>query len=130
MKKLNPYLMFSGNCREALTFYQECLDGDIVSIQTFADSPLDVSEEHGHRIFNSEFRAGELFFMASDDLPDHQVTKGSNFAMFVVFSTREEQEGVFGRLSEGGKVLFPLNNGFGMLADKFGIQWMVAVGRK
>jgi PhnB protein len=129
MMKLNPYLMFSGNCREALTFYKDCLDGDIASIQTFADSPLDVPEEHGNRIFNSEFRAGDLFFMASDDLPNSQVTKGSNFALFVAFSEMEEQERVFGRLAEGGKVLFPLTNGFGMLADKFGIQWMVALNR-
>ena len=130
MKRLNPYLMFSGNCREALTFYRDCLDGDIVSIQTFADSPLEVAEEHGHRVFNSEFRAGELLFMASDDLPNSHVTRGSNFAMFVAFSETEEQERVFNRLSEGGKVLFPLANGFGMLADRFGIQWMVALASK
>jgi len=66
MKRLNPYLMFPGSCKEALTFYQECLDGEIVSMQTFADSPVDVPPEHGHRIFNSEFRAEDVHFMASD----------------------------------------------------------------
>ena len=130
MKTLNPYVMFSGNCREALTFYSECLDGNIVSLRTFAESPLELPEEHGNRVFNAEFRAGKLYFMASDDLPDSQVTRGSNFAMFVAFSEQEEQERVFDRLSEGGKVLFPLANGFGMLADKYGIQWMVALGSK
>ena len=63
--------------------------------------------------------------MASDDLPNKQVSRGSNFALFVTFSEKEEQEEVFAKLSEGGKVLFPLKNGFGMLLDKFGIQWML-----
>ena len=126
MKSLNPYVMFSGNCREALTFYKECLDGEIVSMQTFAESPIPVPDDAKDRIFNSEFRAGDAFFMASDDLPSHQVTKGTNVALFVAFSDSAEQESVFGKLSDGGKVLFPLANGFGMLADKYGIQWMLA----
>ncbi len=79
MKSLNPYVMFSGNCREALTFYKECLDGEIVSMQTFAESPIPVPDDAKDRIFNSEFRAGDA-----------------------------------------------LANGFGMLADKYGIQWMLA----
>ena len=48
MKKLNPYLMFSGNCKEAMTFYKECLDGEIVSMETFENSPVDVPNECSH----------------------------------------------------------------------------------
>ena len=127
MKTLNPYLMFSGNCREALTFYQECLGGEITSIQTYAESPLGVPDEHGHRIFNAVFRADDLLLRASDDMPSHPVTRGSNFALFVAFSDKEEQERSFAALSTGGKISFPLANGFGMLTDKFGIRWMLAL---
>jgi len=126
MKKLNPYLMFSGNCKEALMFYKTCLDGEILSMKTFAESPLDVPREHKNRIFNSEFRAEDFMFMASDDLPNNEVNLGSNFALFLSFTKKEEQEEAFTKLSEGGKVLFPLENGFGMLVDQFGIQWMLA----
>lgn len=126
MKSLNPYLMFSGNCKEALTFYRECLGGEIVSLTTFAESPIDVPEECSQRVFNSEFRADGVLFMASDDLPTNEVDQGSNFALFVVFSESEEQDQVFSKLSKGGKIQFPLENGFGMLVDKFGIQWMLA----
>lgn len=125
MKRLKPYLIFSGHCREALEFYKECFDGEIVMVQTFADSPVDVPREHGQRIFNSEFRAGEIDFMASDDMPGREVTPGRNFALFVSFPEPEEQKRVFGELSQGGEVLFPIEKGFGMLVDRFGIQWML-----
>ncbi len=108
MKTLNPYLMFSGNCREALTFYQECLGGEITSIQTYAESPLGVPDEHGHRIFNAVFRADELLLRASDDMPNHPVTRGSNFALFVAFSDKEEQERSFATLSDGREDLLPV----------------------
>lgn len=126
MMQLNPYLMFSGNCKEALRFYKEQLGGEIVLMQTMEDAPFEVPDEHKNRIFNAHFRAGDLFFMASDDQPDNPLVQGGNFAMFVTFSEAEAQERVFAGLSQGGKVLFPLEGGFGMLADKFGIQWMLA----
>jgi len=113
MKKLNPYLMFSGNCKEALAFYKACLDGEIVSMQTFADSPVNVPDEDKHRIFNAEFRAENVFFMASDDLPNHQVSRGSNFALFVTFSKKEEQEKVFPNCRKAGKSPFRLKMGLG-----------------
>lgn len=124
-KHVKPYLMFPGTCRQALHFYAECFDGEIVMMQTFAESPVEVPAEFNQRIFNAEFRADSLRFMASDDLPGNEVTVGSNFALFVVFSDAAEKEKVFNRLSERGKVLFPIEDNFGMLVDKFGIQWMV-----
>jgi PhnB protein len=126
MKQLKPYLMFPGSCREALAFYKECLDGDITMIQTFGESPIEVSDEHKDRIFNSEFRADGIEFMASDDLPGNEVAVGSNFALFVTFSDKAEQKRAFDKLAEGGHVQFPLEHDFGMLMDKFRIQWMLA----
>ena len=126
MKQVMPYLMFSGNCREALMFYKDCLSGEIASIQTVGESPLDVPEEHHDRIFDSEFRADNVRFKASDDMPGYEVAAGSNFAMFVTFSDHAEQKRVFDKLAEGGQIQFPLENNFGMLVDKFQIQWMVA----
>ena len=125
MKQAIPYLMFSGNCREALTFYAECLGGEITSLQTVGESPLDVPDSMTDRIFDSEFRADKLRFKASDDMPGHEVAVGSNFALFVTFSDRAEQKQVFDNLAKGGHVQFPLDNNFGMLVDKFRIQWML-----
>ena len=125
-KKLKPYLMFPGTCREALNFYKDCFNGEIVMMQTFADSPVKVPEELKQRIFNSEFHAKGVHFMASDDLPSNKITVGSNFALFITFTDREEEEKVFKKLSEGGRVLFPIGkNSFGMLVDKYNIRWMM-----
>jgi len=128
MKQAIPYLMFSGNCREALNFYAECLNGEITSIQTIGESPMAAHFPAGNeaRIFDSEFVAENVRFKASDDMPGHEVTVGGNFAIFGTFSDHAEQKAIFAKLAEGGQVQFPLENNFGMLSDNFKIQWMLA----
>lgn len=125
MKQLIPYLIFPGKCKEALNFYKECLNGEITLLQTFEESPIDVPSEHQWRIFNSKFEADGLTLMASDDLPSHQVSIGTNIALFVNFSDKQEQHTVFSKLSDSGTVLMPLEGSFGMLEDKFGVRWMI-----
>ncbi len=125
MKSLIPYLVFSGNCKEAMEFYANVLNGAITSLTTFGTSPIEVSPELNNRIFDCELEAEKIHFKASDDLPNHSVKSGNNFSLFVSFSENKEKENVFIKLSQGGKVLFPLDDNFGMLKDKFGIQWMI-----
>jgi len=125
MATLIPYLVFSGNCREALEFYAAVFKGEIISIQTFGEAPMEFPEESKDRIFDSQFKAGNIKFKASDDLPPNQtVTKGSNFSLFVYFSDTQFKKEAFNELSKDGHVLFPLDENFGMLRDKYGIQWM------
>ncbi|WP_420629302.1 VOC family protein [Candidatus Leptofilum sp.] len=121
-----PYLMFSGNCHEALQFYESCLDGKITSLRTVAEAPFDVPPGMEERIFDSEFKAGSVHFKASDDMPGNEVTVGSNFALFIGSPDADERQRAFEKLSEDGQVLFPLDNNFGMVTDKFNIQWMIA----
>ena len=126
MKNVKPYLMFPGNCEEAMTFYSECLGGEITMMRRYDDAPFDVPDELMQKVFNSEFRAGDVSVMASDTMPPYEVKTGSNFALFLVFSDPAEQENAFAKLSAGGKVTMPLEGGFGMLTDKYDIQWMLA----
>lgn len=125
MKEAMPYLMFSGNCREALDFYKTCLDGEITSLQTIAQSPIEAPPEHQDRIFDAEFRADNVRFKASDDAPHQPAAKGANFAMFVMFTDGNEQKRVFEKLADGGQIQFPLEDKFGMLVDRYQIQWML-----
>ena len=125
MKTLLPYIAFPGTCEEALTFYAKVFQGEIVSITTYSNSPVTVAESLKSRIFDSEFRAENLHFKASDDLPDFPITQGSNISMFVKFTSQNERRQTFEALSEGGQVLFPYDEHFCMLKDKFGLQWML-----
>ncbi len=125
MATVIPYLVFPGQCKEAMQFYADCLNGEITTMQTFEESPIDVPSELGSRIFNSELKAGNLRLKASDDLPNHSVSMGTNISLYVTFPDKQTKVNVFKRLSEGGKVLFPLDDNFGMLKDKYNVQWMV-----
>lgn len=122
---LIPYIVFSGDCRAALEFYKEVFAGEIISITTFEHSPIPVDKECINRIFDSEFKADGIHFKASDDLPDHSVKAGTNFSLFVSFTDKSERAEVFNKLSLHGHILFPLDDHFGMVKDKFGIQWML-----
>ncbi|MEZ4417716.1 MAG: VOC family protein [Gemmatimonadota bacterium] len=125
MHALVPYLVFPGSCREALGAYRAALGGEIVTLQTFAESPLDVPPELSERVFNAELRAGQLVLKASDDLPSHPVQVGGNVSLFLTFAERSQRDRVFGQLVEGGATLFAPDGEFSMLRDRFGIQWML-----
>jgi len=127
MKQMNPYLMFPGTCKQALSFYTECFGGEILAMQTFADSPLKLSGEQKEMVFNSVFRADNAIFMASDILPDNQITPGNNFSLFVSFTNQEELTTAFEKLKAEGQEIMPLQNNFGMVMDKFNVQWMVSL---
>ena len=129
MKHAIPYLIFSGNCREALQFYADCLNGEITSLTTVKDAPFDVPPGMETRIFDSEFSAENVRFKASDDMPGYEVSTGSNFAIFVTFSDSDERRSAFEKLAAGGQIQFPLEGNFGMVVDKYNIQWMLAAQR-
>ncbi len=125
MKSLVPYVVFPGTCKEALTFYQRSLGGEITSMTTFGDSAIDVPPDFNERIYNAELRAGDVVLKASDDLPSHPVTAGTNISLFLTFATRDARDRAFEALVDGGKTLFPAEGEFGMLEDRYGVRWML-----
>lgn len=124
MKSLIPYLVFPGTCRQALAFYAAAFDGQILTMQTFSQAKMQVPVEAQMRIFDSTFQAENVCFKASDDLPTYPTHAGSNMSLFVAFSDDKERQQIFERLGQGGDIIFPLDDNFGMLKDQFGIQWM------
>ncbi len=128
--QLYPYLTFNGNCEDAMNFYKDALNGEIIGISRFGDSPMEVSENDKNRIMNVEFKAGDIAFMASDTMPGQNGPTSSNITMALVTTNREETDRTFAALSAGGQVTMPLevtfwNAYFGMFTDKFGISWMI-----
>jgi len=128
MKGFNPYLNFNGNCREAMEFYKSCLNGEIESMMTFGETG-EKDPAQANKIMHSVLRAGKILFMASDCPPGVTVQNGNSITLNIDFEDTALQEKTFNKLAAGGKVTMPLNDTFwgarfGMLTDKFGINWM------
>ena len=137
MAKLNPYLNFPGTTEEAFNFYKSVFGGDFAGgIFRFRDTPeadkLTASERE--KIMHIALPIGkDNILMATDALESmgHKVTSGNNFHLSIGADSKEEADRIFNGLSTGGKVTMPMadmfwGDYFGMLTDKFGIQWMVS----
>lgn len=130
MKTLVPYLFFPGNCEEAMNFYKECLNGEIVTLQRFGDTEMPVEDSHKQRIMHGELKAENVHIMFSDGAPHKEISVGDNVQLSINLDSTEEQDQLFEALSEGGEVTMPLEITFwgaryGMFKDKFGIRWML-----
>jgi PhnB protein len=129
MTQLNPYLTFNGNCREAMEFYKQCLGGEL-SLQTFAESPMgdQTPADMRNNVMHSLLKKDGIVLMASDMMGPGELTKGNAITLCINGGTKEELQGFFTKLSEGGTVSHPLKEEFfgtyGDLTDKFGINWM------
>ncbi|AWW31021.1 VOC family protein [Echinicola strongylocentroti] len=131
MIKINPYISFDGNCQEAMTFYQQCLGGDL-QLMTMADGPMSeqTPKDQLSQIMHAELRNGDLVLMATDmQGPDgHQ--PGNDMGIQLTFDDEAEIHRCFDQLAEGGKVYEPVRkqfwgDTFGVLRDKFGKKWQV-----
>jgi len=134
MKELGPYLNFNGNCREAMNFYKACLGGTL-TLMTFEDSKQDVPAGMKDQIMHSTLRFTEhLSIMGSDSMPDYRVENGTSITISINCESEELVDTYYKALAQGGKETMPLSDTFwgarfGMLTDKFGIQWMVSFDR-
>ena len=131
---LNPYLTFAGNCTEAMNFYKEALDGEL-ELLPFDGSPVEVPEDYKHKVLHATLRFGYGVLMASDGMPDQEITLGNACHLSIAAISEEDGERYFKNLSEGGQIVMPYEKTFwgakfGMCIDKFGINWMVNVEMK
>ena len=130
MTHINAYLHFRGNCREAMTFYHDCLGGDL-SMQTVGESPManQMPPEAQQHIMHALLAKEDLMLMASDmmqEAPAH----GNTISLMLYCSSEDEIRSYFSKLSVGGTVKFPLAEQFwgaiyGELTDKFGMNWLL-----
>lgn len=130
MRPLIPYLLFNGNCREAMNFYQACFGGEL-QLMTYGDAPTEFYDTASNKneIMHSFLKNDALTLMASD-WPNREAKPGNNIQLNIDCETKAEIETLFKKLSHEGKVVQPLADTFwgahfGMLVDKFGIHWML-----
>ena len=130
--QLTPYIMFNGNCEEALSFYEKALGGTIKDLMRFGGSPMENSgEENKDKVLHSLFMVdGNMIFMASDTGGNNSNANQAGMVhLSMNFSDEGKMTNVFNALSQGGTVTMQLQDTFwgarfGMLTDRFGVNWM------
>jgi len=138
MATINTYLTFNGNCEEAFNLYRSVFGGEFATISKFRDMPDDpkypVSEEDKDKIMHVSLPISqETVLMGSDTGAEwgKKFKEGNNFSISINTNSREEADNFFKALSQDGEVVMPMSDTFwesyfGMLTDRFGIQWMVS----
>ena len=132
---LNTYLTFDGNCREAFEFYRTAFGSEFEMIETFggAQSGTPVPDDVKDQIMHVSLPIGSSILMGSDRGTQFgpPLAVGNNFSISIEAESREQCDTLCARLSEGGAVTMPLGEQFwgsyfGMLTDRYGINWMVS----
>ena len=131
--QVQSYLFFNGRCEEAIEFYKKTLGAKVEMMMRFNESPEPHKCAPGteNKIMHSCIRIGDTAVMASDGMAQGQ-PEFKGFSLTLNAKDVAEAERLFGALGEGGEVRQPLiqtffSPRFGMLADKFGVGWMVIV---
>ena len=129
--QVNPYLIYDGNCNEALKFYQKVLGARIEATHRYGEGPpeMQVAPEHKDRIMHARLTIDGEVLMASDAYPGN-FQKPQGFSVSLQVEDPADAERRFKALADGGSINMPFgktffSKGFGMCVDKFGIPWMV-----
>ena len=130
--KLTPYLLFDGNCAEAMTFYKACLGRELTATM-LGDSPVkgQFPAEQQNKVVNSRLTSGAIDISASDWLhPTRMPTQGNTVCLYISEGTYTELKEVFDKFSQGADpaLLDALQDmpfgSYGALTDTFGVLWM------
>ena len=134
-QQLQPYLFFDGRAEEALEFYRKKLGAEVQMLMRFKDSPepKGPTTPPGDKVMHASFRIGDTEVMASDGNCQGRA-KFEGVSLSLTANSPAEAERLFASLADGGQVQMPMTQTFfsprfGMVADRFGVSWMVVVGQ-
>jgi len=134
--QVQPYLFFEGRCEEAIAFYKKAIGARVEMLMRYRDSPEPPQPGicpagSADKVMHASLRIGEAVMMVSDGrMQGKPAFQG--FALSLDAATEAEADRLFAALGEGGQVLMPqgktfFSPRFGMVADRFGVSWMVIV---
>jgi PhnB protein len=138
MKALNPYLTFKGNCEMAFNFYKSVFGNEFITVSRFGEMPLTnglkTLDADKNKIMHIALPLSkDNILMGSDTGGEWAPTTiiGNNVSLSITAESKEEADRLFDQLSAGGKATMPMNDTFwgeyfGMLTDKFDINWMIS----
>lgn len=128
MKSVTTYIIYDGNARQAMSFYQKCLGGDL-QITPWPDEKGQPSSDPAAKVMHAQLSvAGRPILQASDKQAGDSFLPGNNFHVSIDCESVEQLERLFSAVGKSGHVSMPLSDvpwgaRFGMLKDQFGIQW-------
>jgi PhnB protein len=129
--KLNPHLVFNGQCEAAFRFYEQCFGGEIVTMITWGNSPMaeQAPPGDGNRILHATLTFGQNVLMGSDSLSG-QYEQPKGFYIVLGLGDPVDAERIFTALAENGAVQMPIQKTFwaarfGVVTDQFGIPWEI-----
>jgi len=134
--QVQPYLFFDGRCEEAMEFYRTALGAEVTFMMRYKENPEPpqpgmVPPGSEDKVMHASFRIGDSLAMASDGRCTSQ-PKFDGFSLSLTVPDEAAAERSFAALGDGGQVQMPLTKTFfsprfGMVADRFGVSWMVYV---
>jgi PhnB protein len=137
--EIQPYLFFQGRCEEAAEFYRRAVGAEVTMSMRWKDNPEagkpgTIPPGSENKIMHMEMRIGGSTILASDG-ESSGAASFQGFALSLLVKSEAEADRAFAALSDGGEVRMPLtktffSSKFGMLADRFGVMWMVYVGQE
>ena len=129
MLGVKPYISFKGNCEDAINFYKENLGAQVLYMQRYGDSPM-AGKGPDDKIMHCSIKIGDSVVMACDNVfEENPTTIGNNISLALGSKDPAAADEMFGKMAEGGNIVMPMQETFwaerfGMLTDKFGINWM------
>lgn len=133
--KLEMFINFDGNCREALEFYAKVFKSEIGEVMTYGDAPSDpnypLNEADRNKICYAGMPVGGMVLMFSDSPTGGEFVKGNNVCPTIGSDDKDEITRMYNELKEGGEVYMELGQTFfselfGMVEDKFGVIWQLS----
>jgi PhnB protein len=129
MLGISPYISFEGNCKEAIEFYKDKLGAEVLFSETYGESPMK-GKAPDDMIMHCTIKIGDSRIMACDSVfKEYPLTVGNNITLAIGTRNVDEADKMFEQMSDGAKIIMPMQETFwakkfGMLTDKFGINWM------
>ena len=131
--QVQPYLMFNGRCEEAIEFYKKAIGAKVEMMMRFKEAPEgQCAPGSENNIMHSCLLIGDTAVMASDGMSNGKPPEFKGFSLALKAKDEADAKRLFGALADGGQVHQPLietffSPSFGVVADKFGVSWMVVV---
>lgn len=130
-----PYLRTNGNGKEAVEFYKNSLDAEVISVQTYGDLPenpeFPLSDEMKNLVVHAQLKIGNSYLMLSDNFPDDPYQIGSQLNVAILLTDTAKTKVIYEQLQNGGEVIVPLQEtpfspAYGQVKDKFSITWQIS----